>query len=260
MNEQPPADPAPAPEAPAEPSPAADDGEAAGSSTMGQAPPSRSDHSGLIAFLGVLALALLLVGAVAAAGTADGWGTGGDERIGSGMGPGMGRQGNVEQEQRRLERMAERMRRQAERLERQAQRRELRAQRQRARTADEPEVVTELSGTVTAQTAADGTTTYLLETPTGSLELDAGPPKYWGQAHPLTPYVGSTVTVTGVVDEADDELSVYTVDGQVIRAPGRPPWAGGPKAGEQPGSNVVPGPTTAPGSTSAPLPTPTPAP
>ena len=41
-------------------------------------------------------------------------------------------------------------------------------------------------------------------------------------------YVGKTVTVVGTTRGGDHEVDVETVDGTALRAPGKPPWAGGP--------------------------------
>ena len=231
-----------------------------------QPPSTGRDRNGLVAFLGVLALALLLVGAVAAAGSTNGWGSGGRDAADAAPGSGraFGQQKKLEQQERRLERMAERAQRQAERLERQRQQRELREQQRQARgmNPDEAAMLTEQTGTVSAQAEVDGTTTYLLETAAGSFVLEVGPPSFWGEAHPLAPYVGQAVTVTGVAEAETDEFEVFAIGDQVIRGPGRPPWAGGWKAGMQRGPNVAPAPTTAPhpSPTTAPHPSPTTAP
>ena len=57
-----------------------------------------------------------------------------------------------------------------------------------------------------------------------------GPPWYWGDKNPLAAYVGKSVTVAGEAEQGGTELDVDTVDGTAIRAPGKPPWAGGPWA------------------------------
>ena len=36
------------------------------------------------------------------------------------------------------------------------------------------------------------------------------------------------MTIAGTSHENETELDVETVDGKAIRAPGKPPWAGGP--------------------------------
>jgi uncharacterized protein YdeI (BOF family) len=96
---------------------------------------------------------------------------------------------------------------------------------------------------------------YALQDSTGKTiyYLDAGPPWYWkakNGSYPLDQFSGQQVSVTGEVDTAEGngkgngnsgsepalnapELSVFTINGQTLRGPGKPPWAGGPK--------VVPG-------------------
>jgi hypothetical protein len=80
--------------------------------------------------------------------------------------------------------------------------------------------------------------------------LDVGPPRSWGESHPLAPYVGQSVTVSGIQKPGSDEFAVYAIGDQVIREAGRPPWAGGWKAN---GQKV---PTTSPSPTPTPTPTP----
>ncbi|HET7028556.1 MAG TPA: hypothetical protein VFI28_12755 [Candidatus Limnocylindrales bacterium] len=60
-------------------------------------------------------------------------------------------------------------------------------------------------------------------------DLSIGPWWFWGNDHPLSPYVGKDVTVVGEREGDSTEIDVETVDGKVLRAPGKPPWAGGPK-------------------------------
>jgi hypothetical protein len=60
-------------------------------------------------------------------------------------------------------------------------------------------------------------------------ELSAGPKWFWGANNPLAAFSGKTVTVTGTYHAGENELDVDSVDGQILRAPGRPAWAGGPK-------------------------------
>ncbi len=61
-------------------------------------------------------------------------------------------------------------------------------------------------------------------------ELSAGPKWFWGNNHPLAAFVGKTVQVTGTYHAGETELDVATIDGKALRAAGKPPWAGGPKA------------------------------
>jgi hypothetical protein len=93
-----------------------------------------------------------------------------------------------------------------------------------------PEIDVTLTGTVGTKTDADGETEYTLTAGSKVLVLEAGPPWFYGDNHPLKPYVGKKVTITGSQHAGSDEVEVATVDGKVIRAPGKPPWAGGWKA------------------------------
>ena len=92
----------------------------------------------------------------------------------------------------------------------------------------EPEVAVTLRGVVAAVKDADGNTSYTLTADGKTVTLEAGPPWFFGDKHPLAPFVGKTVTITG--EQSGDELDVDTVDGTALREPGRPPWAGGWKA------------------------------
>jgi len=97
-----------------------------------------------------------------------------------------------------------------------------------------------LKGTLRAGTDADGDAAYFI----GHTRLGVGPPWFWGDRNPLAGYVGKSVTVTGHMDDGKPdsakanakakvgdgpEFEVYTVNGMTVRAPGKPPWAGGPK-------------------------------
>lgn len=90
---------------------------------------------------------------------------------------------------------------------------------------------------------ADGETEYRLSDGTSSV-LSVGPPWFYGDDHPLAELLGQRITVIGQRDdgtpghEAVPEASghgqrsfeVYSVNGVELRAPGKPPWAGGPAA------------------------------
>jgi hypothetical protein len=89
-----------------------------------------------------------------------------------------------------------------------------------------PEQSVTLQGTLSAGTDEDGAT-YELTSGGKTYQLEAGPPWYYGEDHPLKPFVGESVTVTGEAAEGSTEVDVQTVDGTVIREPGKPPWAGG---------------------------------
>jgi len=97
-----------------------------------------------------------------------------------------------------------------------------------------PEVAVTMTGTVATRTDADGDTEYTMAADGRTLVLDAGPAWFFGDDHPLEPYVGTSVTITGASHEGSDDVEVATVDGTLLREPGRPAWAGGWKAvGEQ---------------------------
>jgi hypothetical protein len=90
-----------------------------------------------------------------------------------------------------------------------------------------PETDVTLTGTVGTRTDADGRTEYTLTTTTKTVVLEAGPPWFFGDNHPLKAYVGKKVTITGTQRAGADEVEVTAVDGKAIRAAGKPPWAGG---------------------------------
>ena len=90
-----------------------------------------------------------------------------------------------------------------------------------------PEVAVTVTGTVGTRTDADGRTEYTLTTGGTVRVLDAGPSWFHGNDHPLKPFVGEQVTIAGEQRAGEDELEVTSVDGTAIRAPGKPPWAGG---------------------------------
>jgi hypothetical protein len=84
-----------------------------------------------------------------------------------------------------------------------------------------------LHGTITTATDADGATSYTLTDGGTTYTLEAGPPWFFGDKHPLKPYVGKNVTVVGEVAAGSTEVEVESVDGKALREPGKPPWAGG---------------------------------
>ena len=92
----------------------------------------------------------------------------------------------------------------------------------------QPEVAVTLSGTVGTTTSPDGETDYTLTVGSTTYTLEAGPPWYWGDKHPLKAYVGKAVTVVGEQEQGTTSVDVQSVDGKQIREPGKPPWAGGP--------------------------------
>ena len=58
-------------------------------------------------------------------------------------------------------------------------------------------------------------------------DLEAGPPWFWGEDHPLKGLVGKTVTIEGDQPEGSTTIDVRVADGKTLREPGKPPWAGG---------------------------------
>ena len=90
-----------------------------------------------------------------------------------------------------------------------------------------PEQAVTLQGTVSVGTDEDGDPSYELTSGGKTYQLEAGPPWYYGDNHPLKPFVGQSVTVTGEAAEGSTDVDVLTVDGTAIREPGKPPWAGG---------------------------------
>ena len=94
--------------------------------------------------------------------------------------------------------------------------------------SEAPEVTITLKGTVATVKDAEGESSYTLTADGKTIKLEAGPAWFFGDKHPLAPFVGKNVTITG--EQSGDEVDVLTVDGTAIRAPGKPPWAGGWKA------------------------------
>lgn len=92
-----------------------------------------------------------------------------------------------------------------------------------------PEITGTLRGTLGQTTDERGRPTWTLEADGVTWELSAGPKWFWeGADHPLAAWVGQPVEVAGTYREGETELDVETVNGQALRAPGKPPWAGGP--------------------------------
>jgi hypothetical protein len=91
-----------------------------------------------------------------------------------------------------------------------------------------PETSMTLRGTVVKGTDGKGRPSFSMTVDGVTWDLSDGPPWYWGDKDPLMAYVGKTVTVVGTTRGDDHELDVETVDGTALRAPGKPPWAGGP--------------------------------
>ena len=92
----------------------------------------------------------------------------------------------------------------------------------------EPEVTVTVTGTVKQGVDGQGRPSFSLTDGSKTWELSAGPPWFWGDKNPLKAYAGKSVTIVGSSEEGGAELDVETVNGTAIRAPGKPPWAGGP--------------------------------
>ena len=85
-----------------------------------------------------------------------------------------------------------------------------------------------ISGTIDAAANAEGKKSYTLTDGGKTYELDAGPHWFFDEGqYPLDKYVGQTVTIEGEIAEGSDEVEVISVNGTALRAPGKPPWAGG---------------------------------
>jgi hypothetical protein len=86
-----------------------------------------------------------------------------------------------------------------------------------------------LTGMVTTTTDAKGRATFLMTVAGVTWELSAGPKWFWSDKNPLAAFVGKSVEITGSYHAGETDLDVATIDGKPLRAPGKPPWAGGPK-------------------------------
>ena len=97
--------------------------------------------------------------------------------------------------------------------------------------ANKPEKVAKtpitVSGTVEEATDADGRPSFTLRSGGTTYTLDGGPAWFYGNDHPMKGYVGQSVTIVGEVAEGSTEIDVETVNGNALREPGKPPWAGG---------------------------------
>ena len=83
-----------------------------------------------------------------------------------------------------------------------------------------------VSGTVQKGTDAEGETAYTLTDGGTTYTLEAGP-KWFFETYPLEQYVGDDVTIDGEIKEGSNVIEVLSVNGTALRAPGKPPWAGG---------------------------------
>lgn len=97
------------------------------------------------------------------------------------------------------------------------------------KASHEPENPVSLQGTVSRSTDADGHTSYTLHAGGTDYVLSFGPWWFWGSKSPLEDFVGKSVTIAGHTEGANPEVDVSSVDGKLLREPGKPPWAGGPK-------------------------------
>jgi hypothetical protein len=93
---------------------------------------------------------------------------------------------------------------------------------------EDNEAAVTLSGVVSSTTDGKGRPHYTLASGGKTYELSDGPPWFWVDKNPLAAYVGKSVTVVGEVDDGGTEVEVQSVNGKLIREPGKPPWAGGP--------------------------------
>jgi hypothetical protein len=91
-----------------------------------------------------------------------------------------------------------------------------------------PETSISIKGTIDKAADGKGRPTYSMTVDGKTWELSAGPPWFWGDMNPLNAFVGKSVMVVGTTRTGDAEIDVETVDGTALRAPGKPPWAGGP--------------------------------
>jgi hypothetical protein len=91
-----------------------------------------------------------------------------------------------------------------------------------------PEIAITLSGTITTGKDDKGRPTYTMTAQGKTWTLSDGPSWFWGAKNPLAAYAGKSVTVVGTQEQGGTEVDVETVDGKALRAPGKPPWAGGP--------------------------------
>jgi hypothetical protein len=91
-----------------------------------------------------------------------------------------------------------------------------------------PEAPISLKGTLTGTVDPDGRPAYTMTVGGTTWTISFGPPWFRGDQNPLAAFVGKTVTVDGTTHAGSAEVDVETVNGQALRQPGRPPWAGGP--------------------------------
>ena len=90
-----------------------------------------------------------------------------------------------------------------------------------------PEVQVTVQGLLSATKRDDGSTEITIASGGKTLHLRVGPPWYVADKNPLAAFVGKNVTIVG--EQEGDAIDVDTVDGVAVRAPGKPPGAGGPR-------------------------------
>ncbi len=91
-----------------------------------------------------------------------------------------------------------------------------------------PETIVSLKGTVHKTVDGKGRPTFTMTVDGKTWNLSAGPPWFWSDNDPLSAFAGKSVTVAGTTCQGHSEVDVKSVDGKALRAPGKPPWAGGP--------------------------------
>jgi hypothetical protein len=84
-----------------------------------------------------------------------------------------------------------------------------------------------ITGTVLVAAGPEGRDAYTLKDGGTTYQLEAGPAWFFGEHYPLKPYVGKNVTIVGEIAKGSTQVEVVSVDGIALRAPGKPPWAGG---------------------------------
>jgi len=84
-----------------------------------------------------------------------------------------------------------------------------------------------VTGTIGTSKDADGVVSYTLRSGGTTYTLEAGPPWFFGDNHPLKAFVGKSVTVSGERAAGSNEIEVDAVNGKQLREGGKPPWAGG---------------------------------
>lgn len=91
-----------------------------------------------------------------------------------------------------------------------------------------PELTKTLSGTVSSFEDGKGRPGFQVTVDGVTWELSAGPKWFWGANNPLAAFVGQSVDVSGTYHAGETTLDVDTVNGNALRAAGKPAWAGGP--------------------------------